>query len=162
MQTMLSAVMHRLRDIRQAKPERRRSTINLCYQAYPDLRPWLVKRMCSDSSEQHSTFAHEKELSDLYYTYLELLLHPTDGHDGARHDPALVKEYCTLSVKGKPTDGNRRNNFLHVASRTSSNHLAYVRHLPLLLKLSMEASEFDLALDLGMYGTLSAAMNFSN
>lgn len=85
----------------------------------------------------------ELELADLYYTYLTLLLHPTEGHDGARHDSSLVKEYCTLSVKKQKT------NFLQVASRTSSNHLAYVRDLPYLLKLSMDASEFDLALDLG-------------
>eukprot|EP00977_Amphora_coffeiformis_P000913 scaffold190_cov171-Amphora_coffeaeformis.AAC.38 len=104
--------------------------------------------MCNGSSEQDTTLGPEKEFSDLYYTYLELLLHPTDGHDGARHDPALVKEYCTLSVKGESTYRSRRSNFLHVASRTSSNHLAYIRNLPLLLKLSMEASEFDLALDL--------------
>ena len=141
--------MQRLRDIRAANPERRRATINLCYQAYPDLRPWQVKRECHGSFEQDTPSISEKELSDLYYAYLDLLLHPTDGHDGARHDPALVKEYCTLSVKGKPTDRSRRNNFLQVASRTSSNHLAYARNLRLLLKLSMEATEFDLALDLG-------------
>lgn len=143
--------MQRLRDIRAAKPERRRATINLCYQAYPDLRPWQVKKECHGSLKQDMVSAADTELSELYYTYLDLLLHPTDGHDGARHDPALVKEFCTLSVKGISTDRSRRNNFLRVASKTSSDHLAYSRHLPMLLKLSMEAAEFDLALDLGKY-----------
>lgn len=144
---MLSAVMRRIRDIRSTpSAERRKATINLCYQAYPDLRPWQVKKECIGTTnpldEKSGT---EKELANLYYSYLSLLLHPTDGHEGARHDPALVKEYCILSIEGT----KRRTKFLQVASRTSSDHLAFTRDLPLLLKLSMDAKEFDLALDLG-------------
>lgn len=146
---MLSAVVRRINDIRSApSPERRRATINLCYQAYPDLRPWQVKKECVGLSSGGEKSGSEKELANLYYEYLSLLLHPSDGHEGARHDPALVMEYCTLSIQGK-TNAKRRRHFLQVASRTSSDHLAYVRDLPLLLNLSMDAKEYDLALDLG-------------
>lgn len=142
-QTMLSAVMQRLKDIQiGTSPERQRSTINLCYQAYPDVRPWQVKKKCSE----------DNEFTELYYTYLTLLLHPSDGHDGARRDPALVKELCTLSVKGKGKGMKKKMmGFFMVASKTSSDHLAYTRDLPFLLKLSMDAREFDLALDLGKW-----------
>lgn len=108
--------------------------------------------MCLETTSQDEKVSNEKELAELYYEYLSLLLHPTDGHEGARHDPTLVKEFCTLSIKGKvnaSARSKRRSNFLQVASRTSSDHLAYTRDLPLLLKLSMDAKEFDLALDLG-------------
>ena len=147
---MLSAVMQRLRDIKSAKsPERQLATVDLCNKAYPDLRPWQVKKECDEISGPARISGDDNDVSDLYYTYLCQLLHPIEGHDGARHDPALVAEYCILSVKGKA--GKRRNNFLHVASRTSSDHLAYSRDLPFLLKLSMETREFDLALDLGEF-----------
>jgi hypothetical protein len=153
---MLSAVMQRLKEVKGSAPsDRRRATINLCYQAYPDLRPWLVKRECNDVIDLESKSEDGVELSSLYYTYLSSLLHPTDGHDGARQDLTLVAEYCQLSVKGsigEDTDKKRsirKKNFLRVASKTSSDHLAYKRDLPALLQLSMEATEFDLALDLG-------------
>ena len=152
---MLSAVAQRLKDIRTAKTaERQRSTIDLCYQAYPDLRPWQVKEICVESTGP-ITIGSENDLADLYYSYLSLLLHPTDGHDGARHDTSLVEEYCALSVKtnGEETT-QKKQNFLQVASKTSSNHLAYVRNLPFLLKLSMNAQEYNLALDLGKWNTL--------
>lgn len=148
--------MQRLKEIKGSPSlDRRRATINLCYQAYPDLRPWLVDRECHDVVHLERNSADGIELSSLYYSYLSSLLHPTDGHDGARQDLALVKEYCQLSVKGAIQEETgkkrsiRRKNFLRVASKTSSDHLAYKRDLPALLKLSMEATEFDLALDLG-------------
>ena len=157
---MLSSVMQRLRDIRTTKlPERQRATINLCFQAYPDLRPWQVKKECyGHSNSESDQLENEKGLASLYYSYLCLLLHPTDGHDGARHDPSLVKEFCTLSVKGKVKNAKRRNNFLRVASKTSSDHLAYTRDLSLLLKLSMDTQEFDLALDLGTSNRLQSLL----
>ena len=101
---MLSAVMQRLKDIQVGtSPERRRSTINLCFQAYPDVRPWQVKKECNE----------ENEFAELYYTYLSLLLHPNDSHDGARQDPALVREFCTLSVAAKGKGAKRKKaNFL--------------------------------------------------
>ena len=142
--------MQRLKDIRAAtSPERQFATIDLCNKAYPDLRPWQVEKECNGLSALGSESSEREGLPNLYYTYLDQMLHPIEGHDGARHDIALVKEYCTLSVKSK--DGKRRKNFLQVASRTSSDHLAYSRDLPFLLKLSMDAHEFDLALDLGEY-----------
>lgn len=144
--------MQRLKEIRSSTPERRRATINLCYQAYPDLRPWQVKEACYGKGQDDQS-DQAKDLTGLYYKYLCLLLHPSDGHEGARHHPALVREFCTLSVKRMASDPGKsknRSNFFQVASKTSSDHLAYTRDLPLLLKLSMEAKEFDLSLDLGM------------
>lgn len=46
-------------------------------------------------------------------------------------------------------DNERRKNFYKVASRTSSNHLAYTRDLKMLLQLSMSIEEYGLILDLG-------------
>ena len=139
--------MQRLKDIRAAKSaERQFATIDLCNKAYPDLRPWQVEKECDGLSGLGES-SERGNISNLYYTYLDQILHPTEGHDGARHHTALVREYCTLSVKSN--DRKRRRNFLQVASRTSSDHLAYSRDLPFLLRLSMDAHEFDLALDLG-------------
>jgi hypothetical protein len=151
---MLSAVMQRLKDIHiSATPDRQRATINLCYQAYPDLRPWQVKQECMERAAANS--ADDDILSELYYRYLCLLLHPTDGHEGARRDRKLVLEYCTLSIGGKGGETRRRiRNFLQVASKTSSNHLAYTRDLPVLLQISMDAGESNLSLDLGKWRSL--------
>lgn len=46
------------------------------------------------------------------------------------------------------------SNFYAVASRTSSQYLSYKRDLVHLMRLSMEANEIDLALDLGEFGVL--------
>jgi hypothetical protein len=68
---------------------------------------------------------------------------------------ATLQEWCELSVREKDSNTlgdrsfDRRQNFFAVASRASSDHRAYSRNLALLMDLSMEAEEFDLALDLG-------------
>ena len=49
----------------------------------------------------------------------------------------------------------RRNNFFSVASRSSSDHLAYHRDLVMLLRLSMASREYDLALELGKVSFVS-------
>jgi hypothetical protein len=70
------------------------------------------------------------------------------------------QEWCERSVgklppsggKGQNADNDvkkRKDNFFFVASRASSHHLVYRRDLVLLLNLSMNIDEFDLALDLG-------------
>lgn len=67
--------------------------------------------------------------------------------------PIVMQEWCELSVKGLKNGlaekSERRTNFFSVASRASSNHLAYHRDLLFLLTLSMEIKEHNLVLDLG-------------
>jgi hypothetical protein len=46
---------------------------------------------------------------------------------------------------------NQRENFLAVASRSSSHHLAYHRDLLMLLTQSMSILEYGIALDLGAF-----------
>jgi hypothetical protein len=53
------------------------------------------------------------------------------------------------SNEAKPTKPEHLQNFYKVASRASSDHLAYRRDLVMLLDLSMAISEHELALDLG-------------
>ena len=93
-------------------------------------------------------------LSDLYYSYLSLLLHPLDGHETARRNVDLVNDWCELSVEKLEDEAAKKptefiSNFLTVASRASSTHKAYQRDLVLLLKLSMRIDETDLVLDIG-------------
>jgi hypothetical protein len=159
---MLSAIVQRLQEIRsETNADRRITTVELCSAAYPDVRPWQVKKQCYSTPSGNAKGT--EPLEDLYYIYLSMLLHPTDGHDVARHDPALVKEWCELSVApdtevstgsrgGKMTmaaEGQRRKNFMSVASRASSDHLSYSRDFELLLDLSMQVNELELSLDLG-------------
>ena len=129
------------------------------------MRPWQVDHACKGATESQIESSVETipaphdetgKFHDLYYNYLSLLLHPTDGHGAARHDKDLVQEWCELSIKGMTTDRKpsdaatrfRRSNFFSVASRTSSDHLAFHRDKPMLLNLSMQIREHDLALDL--------------
>ena len=88
--------MQRLFDIRKDNitPERRQATIDLCASAYPDIPPWQVDTVCSGNNGTEGETLSEQlkeDLTELYYTYLSLLMHPIDGHHAARHDPALVK-----------------------------------------------------------------------
>lgn len=68
---------------------------------------------------------------------------------------SIPQEWCELSVNelvqanGLKEKDDRRKNFFYVASRASSHHLAYHRDLLLLLSLSMDIEENNLALDLG-------------
>lgn len=54
-----------------------------------------------------------------------------------------------MRAAGSNEAKNQRENFLAVASRTSSYHLVYHRDLLLLLNQSMSILEYGLALDLG-------------
>lgn len=89
LQTMLSAVVQRLRGLsKENSPELRQATIDLCASAYPDVQPWQVQKQCRPFPK---TDQENKELADLYYTYLSLLLHSMDGHESARRNSDLVK-----------------------------------------------------------------------
>jgi hypothetical protein len=53
-----------------------------------------MKKECwpeGDTATESLTGAMKVELKELYYTYLSLLLHPSDGHEAARHDSSLVR-----------------------------------------------------------------------
>jgi hypothetical protein len=88
-------VIQRLHLMRkELAPERRLRTIDVCASAFPDVRPWQVKKECrpeADTGSEPLTEALKVELKDLYYTYLSLLLHPSDGHEAARNDSSLVQ-----------------------------------------------------------------------
>lgn len=68
----------------------RQVTIDLCVAAYPDLQPWLVRKECV-SEESFKNSDKIGFLSNLYYYYLSMILHPLDGHDSARRNGGLVK-----------------------------------------------------------------------
>lgn len=128
---------------------------NMCVSAYPDLRPWQVRKACLNIDKPNTRLQmtdDESWLMDYYYEYLSMLLHPQQGNDAARMDTALIKEWCEWSIgilpNGTKRGSNRRENFFRVAARSSSDHLSYRRDLETLLKLSMQANEHDLALDL--------------
>jgi hypothetical protein len=67
------------------------------------------------------------------------------------------QEWCELSTSAANEGGTeekireRKKQFFFVASRTSSDHLAYHRDLVMLLKLSMKIREHGLALDIGKF-----------
>lgn len=97
---MLSAVVQLLYEIQnETNRERKRAIIDLATAAYPDLRPWQAKKACDVSRKNtQASEATREEMKNLYYSYLSLLLDPTDGHDAARRDPALVKVRFQSSV----------------------------------------------------------------
>ena len=154
----LSAVLTLLQAIqKETKIERRDIIRSMCISAYPDIQPWQVRQACYES-ERGSKQVQQVEswLEDFYYSYLSQLLHPNEGNEAARHNKALVKEWCQWSIglnpfdatQAKSTDLKRQENFFLVASRSSGDHVAYRRDLEVLLKLSMVIEEHDLALDL--------------
>jgi hypothetical protein len=103
-QTMLSTVIQRLHLIRTASAsERRVPTIYLCAAAFPDVRPWQVKKECSPEGRTATEPLPEDlkvELEDLYYTYLSILLHSLDGHEAARSDSSLVQVRSSVTALG--------------------------------------------------------------
>ena len=150
LQTMLSAIIRQIRAMRHHKVEQRSRLIHLAVSAFPDVRPWLVRKGCLEGGGDDSS--HTENLNELYYVYLSLLLHPTDGHEAARHDSDLVNEWCGLSVQGDDKDAarsqGRRMNFRTVASRDQPEYKMYSRDLPFLMKLGIVASEIELSLEL--------------
>ncbi|KAL3943392.1 MAG: hypothetical protein SGBAC_002558 [Bacillariaceae sp.] len=144
----------------QEGKQKREVIRNMCVSAYPDLRPWQVRKACLNIDKPDTRLQmtdDESWLMDYYYEYLSMLLHPQQGNESARIDTAIVKEWCEWSIGILPSGmdrkkngkiSQRRNNFFRVAARSSSDHLTYRRNLETLLKLSMKADEHDLALDL--------------
>mmetsp|Transcript_7430 Transcript_7430/g.12364 ORF Transcript_7430/g.12364 Transcript_7430/m.12364 type:complete len:1143 (+) Transcript_7430:213-3641(+) len=147
--TMLSAISKCVRTIGAQKIEGRSHLVHLAVSAFPDLRPWLVRKGCLGSGEKGE---RNEDLEELYYVYLSLLLHPTDGHDAARQDKDLVKEWCSLSAERGGTDDayrrSRKGNFLVVASRKQPEYKSYRRDLPFLMDLAVTVDEVELALEL--------------
>lgn len=102
----------------------------LAVSAYPDVQPWYVKSVLSAES-------------GFYMSYLSSLLHHEDGHDAARRDSALVKEFCEILTSQGNSEG-----FFHIASRGDPSSRLYFRDLPFLLDIGMRMEEFGLALNL--------------
>lgn len=92
-QSKLTAVLEFLLHIRYEKPQRRKVIKNLCVAAYPDARPWQVKKSCFDPalSDDSRKSCSEDTLREFYYSYLSQLLDPVEGQDAARHCTELVK-----------------------------------------------------------------------
>lgn len=98
---MLSAIVTRLYGIRKEPiSDRRQDMMHICVLAYPDLRPWQVRQAClgnEDTAPMDEVTGTGLDFHKMYYDYLSLLLHPTDGHDAARQDAELV----TVSMKSR-------------------------------------------------------------
>jgi len=93
LQSKLTALLRSLRGIRYEKPQRRKVIKNLCVAAYPDVQPWQIKQACLDPSLSIASkkSCGDKELRELYYSYLSELLDPVEGQEAARHNSKLVK-----------------------------------------------------------------------
>ena len=86
---MLSAVVQCLPRIKEeSSADRRQQLVDICVSAYPDLCPWQVSEALLQTTSGNDV---AKKMKDLYYYYLSSLLHPQDGSDAARKDPALVE-----------------------------------------------------------------------
>lgn len=66
--------------------------MNICVSAYPDLRPWQVRKACMGTLRPSldDMTAEDVDFYEMYYEYLSMLLDPSEGHDAARRDAALV------------------------------------------------------------------------
>eukprot|EP00548_Thalassiothrix_antarctica_P005859 CAMPEP_0194148652 /NCGR_PEP_ID=MMETSP0152-20130528/33629_1 /TAXON_ID=1049557 /ORGANISM="Thalassiothrix antarctica, Strain L6-D1" /LENGTH=1205 /DNA_ID=CAMNT_0038850315 /DNA_START=77 /DNA_END=3694 /DNA_ORIENTATION=+ len=144
--TMLSAIIKCTMKISEHKLEGQSHLIYLCVSAYPDFRPWLVRKGCLETEKTTD------DLEEMYYVYLSLILHPSDGHDTARRDRKLVKEWCEISVKGDigsdSYSRSRLENFLVVASRKQPEYKMYHRDLPFLMELAMKIGRVKVAMEL--------------
>jgi hypothetical protein len=146
---MLSAIIQQIGKIEMKKPEERIHLIHLAVSAYPDLRPWILRNACIEKLRSETEI---DEFKGLYYTYLSLLLHPSDGHEGARKDIELVKEWCRLSLNSDGENSfdsdEKRENFYQVASRKKRDYHLYRRDLPFLVDIAIKVSDVQLAIDL--------------
>jgi hypothetical protein len=88
LQSMLSAVLQHLYSMNKERSSAvKAKLVEVCSSAFPDIQPWQVKKMChlNELSNEESVV-----MADLYYSYLSLLLIPSDGFDAARRQPQLV------------------------------------------------------------------------
>ena len=71
------------------------NALSLLVSAYPDLKPWQVKKYCTDSGSENSLL--------YYYSYLSLLLDHIDGNKKARRDRTLVNvsETCNNLINSQ-------------------------------------------------------------
>jgi hypothetical protein len=89
---MLSAILKKLEGIRvENLLARRRDLVALCAAAYPDLLPWQVRDACVPKSTSSGTSDETNGFQSVYYEYLSLLLHPSEGHQTAQNDCELVQ-----------------------------------------------------------------------
>jgi len=151
--TMLSALSSKLEGFTKKKLQMQSHLINFSVSAYPDLRPWQVRKACLIDQDNTDVDCDMDILAEFYYTYLSHLLHPSHGHDSARSDARLVKEWCKLSINAEGDKSglynrSRRENFVVVASRRSPEYRLYRRDLVFLLDLSMISLEPDLVLEI--------------
>ncbi len=130
--------------------------IDLCVSGYPDIQAWQVRKAClfipQSKSDETRNRCSDSTMEDLYYNYLFQLLNPIDGHEGAREDSVLLKEFCDWSIgarSGGETTPARIENFLNIASPSSKFQTCYRRDLLMLLGLSSTIQNHTLSLDLG-------------
>ena len=146
-----------MEDIRfETNGGRRKQILDLCVSGYPDIQPWQVRTAClsfpeseSNETRDHCSYAI---MEDLYYTYLCHLLNPVDGHESAREDSNLLKEFCEWSVGIDPkreSNPTRMKNFVDIAAPSSNHQNSYRRDLIMLLDLSSAIENHNLSLDLG-------------
>ena len=151
-QTLLSALSLKLQKYSELKLEVQSHLINVFVSAYPDLRPWQVQRGLLIGYENLAN--DDGILAEFYYNYLSHLLHPHHGHDSARSNGTLVKEWCRLSISAGSDNAynrSRRENFVVVASRRSNEYRLFKRDLLYMFDLAIEAKEFDLVLEISEY-----------
>ena len=90
---MLSAVLARLRGVKkESKRNHIGDLMNVCVSAYPDLHPWQVRQACLGTIRPLLDVMTSVDVAfyEMYYDYLAMLLDPSEGHDAARRDAALV------------------------------------------------------------------------
>uniref|UniRef100_A0A7S4JXR0 Nuclear pore complex protein Nup85 n=1 Tax=Odontella aurita TaxID=265563 RepID=A0A7S4JXR0_9STRA len=154
---MLSALLVHLFEVtRDGNKAEQGRILPLLVSAYPDMQPWQVRKAAfmDHGNARDSTKTEERIFSDFYYSYLSYLLDPEEGNEGARRDHSLVEEWCQLSISDhqfKDTSGgtvDKLNNFHSVASKKGDDWVLYHRDLPMLMDLSMEIGDIELALDL--------------
>jgi hypothetical protein len=93
---LLSAILKLLPTLVKEDPKKREihHMMPLLVAAYPDLRPWQVRKAATVTNadgEKISKSTTIKDNNDFYYNYLSLLLHPEEGSDTARRDGSLVE-----------------------------------------------------------------------
>lgn len=129
--------------------------LDLCVSGYPDVQPWQVHQACLAKPQSHADdmpSCSDATMEDEYYKYLCQLLNPIDGHETAREDSDLLKEFCFWSIGIGPNGENiasRIENFLNIASPSSEYHTNYRRDLMMLLDFSLTIENNTLSLDLG-------------
>jgi len=159
----LSAVLEYLKDIRFETDEgRRKVLLDLCVSGYPDIQPWQVRTACFSLSELGLDETREQcsyaTMEELYYSYLCHLLNPVDGHEAAREDLDLLKEFCEWSVginSNREDKAERMKNFMDIASPASDHHNSYRRDLMMLLELSSAIEDNNLSLELSKCGQIT-------